>query len=296
MGENSTEQQQMPSLEQLRESQEDFIRRHTGGVKQIPYDQLPEEGKRAMDRLRKTHQDADRFDLDSNMADIDNQNRGRVLRGIAYPIVVDQLQALFYRSYEAELAKQGKFNLQDKGEKLIIECLCAYFLWMAVEKNEFMPYGLDPQKGLYIGGAVGRGKSFMMATFSRVLEVIEARLRNAGKNITKQTFKCTTAKSIADEFRKDKKPEVMNKHFGGIVCLDDLYYDTEVSDFGMKKDISEAIIFERHIRYQKAGQKTHATGNAHHSEWEVKFGERPASRMHEMFNIVYLPGGDKRKL
>lgn len=137
---------------------------------------------------------------------------------------------------------------------------------------------LDAEKGVYLYGAYGVGKSLIMQPFMNLLKV-----------------KQKTSISLVAEYNETEQ----FKQY----CTGDWYFD----DLGAEKlpkffkAGSEPLMTEvLQERYSKTNQghdtgKTFVSSNLNPEYFKEMYGARVASRMNEMFNIIQLGGVDYRR-
>ncbi len=224
------------------------------------------------------------YSFDSILSDI---QRGGVKKKFApYPhLELIEGKKLFKACIERET---GKLFLIEPENRLKYEQLVKYFLGIEQE-------GISLNKGIYLFGAVGRGKTMIMNALRLMCSIIEHRLDNAGLEFTRRSFIVKNAKTIVGELAESKSAAVMKRYYSDVYCIDDLGTEEQFKHYGNDIDVVGDIIIERYQRYQQTGQITHATSNILPSEWKDKYGDRVESRMKEMFNCIILLGADKRK-
>ena len=201
----------------------------------------------------------------------------------------------------------------------VIKMLILYF----INDPDFEKYGegFSLKKGIMLRGDVGRGKTLLLKLFSHIpsintkAEIKTFReLRQHGWpdglmfNSAYTINQFVSCKQVEREFlksghaaldlftRKDfafsGKPEKMK-----IFCFDDLGTEsTNSKHYGNNAMVMEEILMERYELFVEHGVKTHITTNLMRGEdLEQIYGTRIRSRIREMFNIIDMPGQDRRK-
>lgn len=179
----------------------------------------------------------------------------------------------------------------DAANERVIKLLCLYFT--ADPRFERMLgdlAGLSLQKGIFLTGPAGCGKTTLMRLFAENQE---------------QSYFVETAIEVTAEFESEGQLDILN-HYASMpvrprngfghreyaFCFDDLGAETVGTHFGGKSWILERILYMRNEK----GFPTHATSNLSPGELCALYkSARLESRMKSMFNIIALPGGDRRK-
>jgi DNA replication protein DnaC len=180
----------------------------------------------------------------------------------------------------------------DKFNKTVFSELYEYFMGR--------PGNLDLNKGILLSGKVGTGKSMIMKIFSKFLINI----------YSKNLFTVTNINEVQENYLmkgiegmnpftrnvKKNKYEVEVKLPAGI-CFDDIGIEQPViKSFGNEFNLFEDLLLSRYELFQDEKIKTHLTSNLDIKTMKEYYkNERLISRFKEMFNIVILPGKDRRK-
>lgn len=150
----------------------------------------------------------------------------------------------------------------------------------------------DLDKGIYLYGKVGVGKSMFFKIFHK--------LNTATDN--PNNFNILTISKLVSEFAKFgfdsfKEYELGGDwHYGCHWLLDDLGQSaSSVKHFGSSTNIVAEFIQRRYNIYTDYYKLTHISTNMEPQEIKDEYGEFIASRMREMFNIVLFNGSDRRK-
>ena len=195
---------------------------------------------------------------------------------------------------------QKIFNDQfvlDEKNKMVFELFCLYF----GEDKNFESYAINMgienpslDKGIFIYGNFGTGKSWMMKLFCRNqrqcynisnAKVIAEAYRNSGDEILNDYVEITKA-AIDD-------PSVFYQKQIGLY-VDDIGTEDLKNNYGNKKNVIGDLIEMKYFK-QTCGIFFHASTNLTAEQLKQYYGERVTSRMREIFNIIELSGGDRRK-
>ncbi len=178
------------------------------------------------------------------------------------------------------------FAVDSTNEK-VFKQLCCYF----AGDERFERGGLSLSKGLLLTGGVGCGKTTLMRIFAQnqvrsfhVEDCVEIAMDFAEHGYDK----------VLSFYASDRQPSPTANEFGHALfalCLDDIGAETPSAHYGNRDMPIEKILT---LRYSK-GLLTHATTNLTLEEIGNVYGSaRLVSRLHEMFNIIHLPGNDRR--
>jgi hypothetical protein len=158
----------------------------------------------------------------------------------------------------------------------------------------------DLNKGLYIYGDTGVGKTIFLRIFHNLMKApgIE---EHSGKN----GFELYTVNDIIDGyseyghvFWKNKNLNVKSESYPKPIhiAIDDLGQNSRTASyFGNQIDVISELIQRRYYAYTDNYVLTHASSNIMPSEIKEVYGKFSASRMREMFNVIPFPGSDRRK-
>lgn len=273
----------LPTLEELRERQNNFQKRRRETKERT--EPLTDYEKQYREKLKQSEAAQMDYSLSGLLAAVNSKSKGRKV--IPYQIQMEDAKKLMVAIMERELSVNNQAFVVEPGNKPKLAELVCYFTGNASK--------LNPSKGIYLYGPVGRGKTLIMQSLAQMCSLVEHKMEAAGIYFTSHRFQIKNAKSIVAELAENKKPEVMKKYYSGVWCIDDLGAEDSYKLFGNEMNVVGDIIIERYQRYQQSGLLTHATSNVDPKDWKDKYGDRVASRMSEMFNPVLLVGDDKRK-
>lgn len=245
-----------------------------------------EEGKAYIQKLKQSDAVNRDLGIESMLAEIMGVKRpGSVV--VPYGIRFIDAKMLFEKIIQQQLSAIGKTYKVEAENYEKIDELIKYFIGE--------PGKLNPNKGVYLYGAVGRGKTRVMEAIMVMCNTIEKRLEANDMQFTSRKFQLKNAKSIVVELGESKSAQTIKKYYTGPLCIDDMGSEDSFKLWGNDMNVVGDIVVERYQRYQQSGLLTHATSNTLPTEWTKKYGERVESRLNEMFNVVVLLGQDKRK-
>lgn len=149
-----------------------------------------------------------------------------------------------------------------------------------------LPCDLDTTKGILLIGTPGTGKTTLMECLS-----------NLTTYINRRPFKMCYTKEIAKQVERSKDLEHMVPFHRGSWCLDEMGHETgSTKIWGNTQNLFGDLL---EYRYRRRHLITHGTTNIDMDKSDPKnlmtvYGERVYSRLHSIFNIVYLNGKDWR--
>lgn len=144
-------------------------------------------------------------------------------------------------------------------------------------------------KGLYVAGATGTGKSWAMEIISAYCEVDDVRVK-LGREFFKLTFECIRTDAICDRY--SEAGNILGYKNRRVICFQDL--GTEPSEslyMGNRIPVMKQILESRGDRNDLI---TLITSNISMAETEDLYGERVRSRLSQMCNYLVLNGKDRR--
>lgn len=195
----------------------------------------------------------------------------------------------------------------DKYNEDVIKALCYYFTkdkvrFEKIGKEKFQPHGenWDINKGIYLFGDVGTGKSSLFKLFA--------------KN-KRRCFDNLSSRTIADNYTKNGPEWIKNFSFiryeptNSIeyffqreigLAIDDLGTEERINvSWGNKKNVLQEIMLNRYdsveVHNRFTHDATHVTSNLTPSQIEEFYGDRIKDRFRQQFNIVALQGPSRRR-
>lgn len=198
-------------------------------------------------------------------------------------------QKVAYRYTAKDLWNKLRDSYTSSGERFIIDddnftqvrMLCLYF----AQDERVSEYGFSLDKGLYLSGGLGVGKSHLMSFFfqnqhqSYVMHScrgLENRWHEGDADVIALMSKPITATVNGDTFG--------HQQLG--VCFDDLGTETIPSKrYGEEKNVLAEIImarYENKVPYTM----THITTNLNAADLTALYGDRIRDRLREMCNVI----------
>lgn len=203
-----------------------------------------------------------------------------------------------------ERAEQLPFNFViDKENELVFHQLCLYFSNdKRIEEYSYLSgtgekinYSLSKVIAL-ISKTKGSGKSILMHLFARNKKrpFFPISTLNIAAEFKRKPD--STVDTYSSTLRIAPNPSLFYCEYPGI-CFEDLGMEDVKNSYGNKVDVMRDVLFKVYENCQKLGDFSmfHFTSNLLGSEFENRYDERIRSRMREMFNMIELPGKDRRK-
>lgn len=195
-----------------------------------------------------------------------------------------EFRRFFIEVLANEVKKRGKTLTLNDEIKRAINLICQY---MNNEQEFLVNEGFSFQKGLWLYGAFGSGKTVLMYTYREVKRILFkeivgfktcVEMNEAFMHFDKDAGKINGELGIKTFTDKNDPKERI---------FDDLgEEETTVQNFGNKFCVMGKILTERHKGFPKT--KTHITTNLSRSSLPEHYGGRVDSRVYEMFNLIVL--------
>ncbi|MGS2725260.1 hypothetical protein ACU8DI_01535 [Psychroserpens sp. BH13MA-6] len=213
---------------------------------------------------------------------------------VKHPFNKKELWELFLSYFKSIHGKD--FQYTESYMKTKYGALFYYFLGdlLFLESSNLYQHELVPNlnKGLFIVGKVGAGKTAIMETFEKIFF-----------NYKPHKFKIIPTYKVVEEFEslqtQNCRKEFFRNYSMGDILFDDLNSERIANNYG-KVNVMKEIIFRRH----GCGYKTHFTMNPfpgleHLPEQNLLmladfYDARVADRLFEMCNYINIDGKSKR--
>jgi len=171
------------------------------------------------------------------------------------------------------MVDQGYWIIDPKSHRALALCLRKRKL----EENN---------QGVLIIGRPGTGKTLWLKLFSRP--------GNSHVYTTEELIEIYTDDS--KDFRERMRPN------GGAVCsknhadiaIDDMGQEPSLNDYGTKVEIMEQAVYLRYRSFKILGARTFISTNLKIDQIAARYGDRTASRLLEMCDIVTINSKDQR--
>lgn len=174
----------------------------------------------------------------------------------------------------------GRFKVDDTNRKLVSD-LFNYFMCQ--------PGNLDLNKGLWLEGSIGTGKTTLMHVFSKFM----ISLQNGFK-----IYSCT---SVANCYTIDGNLDFFLHNREGFlrepvdVCFDELGREPMPSShYGTKLNVMQHVLHVRYQFWKETGLKTYVITNFDAVKIGELYGDFIRDRRKEMFNIIPVVGESRR--
>jgi DNA replication protein DnaC len=176
------------------------------------------------------------------------------------------------RMTEAEKASK---NIQQDG--ILGAAIKDIARWIAWQNGLF-----DAQKGLFLVGGVGCGKTCLILAVQQTLQQLN----------DERAFGFKVMKDISLIFQISRNYLDLQVFYSRNWCIDDIGYAEEtVIDYGNRINLIDTIICQRYVNGNRSRVFTYTTTNLSKSEMSARYDSRTIDRFYEMCNLV-----DMRKI
>lgn len=150
--------------------------------------------------------------------------------------------------------------------------------------------GFDLNKGLFIYGKIGTGKSILFNSLELIFKKMD---------FFYHQFQRISCKKIVLQVDEAQKLSAINPYLKRQWMFDDLGHEKNMLKlWGNNVNVMEEIMTERYNQFIDHGTKTHVTSNlaiADPDEITLMYGDRVRDRFNQMFNFIYMGGESLRK-
>jgi energy-coupling factor transporter ATP-binding protein EcfA2 len=193
-----------------------------------------------------------------------------------------------YKEILPLLADKGRqvfgphFRIYPEDLKVIIPIIG----WMLRDEDVAQQFEIDLNKGIFLGGPVGTGKTQIMKLMTYIAP-------------NPREHKMTNCINICNDYCA-KGPATLDQynHGANIWCFDDLGREDQAQYYGNTCYVMKNIILNRYEQFTHNGIITHMNSSLTTLEIENKYGVEVRSRMREMFNRIVFDrkARDKREI
>lgn len=187
-------------------------------------------------------------------------------------LILPELQK-YFKFYEKKELKLDQENIK------VIEYMLEYF-----------NHQDQQEKGIFIYGTVGTGKTITMKMFSVLTNFYN--MKNKFNIISSLQITQNYA-ALGDKYLNEYIEQTADKN----LLIDDVGTEENiVANYGNKKDVVKEFLYQRYYCFQAHKRVTHITTNLPPGVFGDSFGDRLKDRFYEMFTIVKLTGESKRRV
>lgn len=196
----------------------------------------------------------------------------------------------------------------DATNKPIIAALLAYF---GRDEVQCQMLGIKPQKGLFLMGSIGCGKTTLMQLlahwYSDCFSFDDQHSRSSQGSGKASRFRVVATRDVARQFLQEGYSVIdrygaksyRSKHhgYGPILqydqpvtyCFDDLGTESDAKRYGNDCNVMAEVLLDRYDQFIRRGMITHLTTNLNAETLEDIYGNRVRSRLREMCNLICFP-------
>ena len=240
------------------EEQSDFVRNYAHSLNQTRLG----DGNTLPDILERIRQKTKPFFMHTHHPDIDYQSAKDIFKFTAQSLC----------------SRQQQNFIIDNENSGVLQNLVAYF----IQDQANCVFSI--QKGIYLYGPVGVGKTFIFQIFQLFCQAILC-----------PTYIIKPTRKIVQNVEKAKSFTGLEKYQDGIICFDDLGKEPKtLKIYHHEESIMSTVLSDRYEAFISRGLLTHTTSNLVPSELEAEYGTYISDRCRQLFNFVAL-GDEKSK-
>ena len=173
------------------------------------------------------------------------------------------------------------------------DILKSIFAWVW-KNDEYNTLKLDYEKGLYLYGALGLGKSMTLQAVRQYRNSVHARYESTHDDFRMKGIWLKSASELANIYAVDGLPGLVPYTDERInLIIDELGREpVPAMYYGMKQNVLQLVL---QLRYDhRRTSVTHVTTNLTMEEIAPKYGDYIADRFLEMFNFIEFKGKSLR--
>ena len=174
-----------------------------------------------------------------------------------------------------------------KADKNVLNSIFAW-VWRLDKLNTL---GLDYNKGLFLYGALGRGKSMTLQALRKYMTTICKEVRQFDYRIG---MWWKSASELANIYAAEGQPDLIRYAASDVnLCIDELGREPNpASNYGTKMNVIQFLL---QLRYDnRRTSVTHITTNMRVEDIAGAYGDYVADRCLEMFNFIEFNGQSYR--
>lgn len=195
-------------------------------------------------------------------------------------------EARLFKNELDKLCESGQFHI-DPDKRGIINSVFAW-VWRYDKWNQC---GLDYNKGLFLYGPVGTGKSTLLKGLQKYMNSVTARHNTEDYRIG---FYWKSASELANSYAGNGQEKLLQWCDECNLLIDELGREPRpAKHYGTELNVIQFLL---QLRYDKRKENiTHITSNIDPEDVLPLYGDFISDRFKEMFNIVPYGGKSKRK-
>lgn len=235
-----------------------------------------------MDNLKKSLQDLKNLYKKTDIKAVhDVYPRAKEKEDVKYILKKDVLWKLFTKH------SIDGYIIDSRNEKIIYTILKYFLKDESFNSGGVVMNDASLQKGLFIYGSYGTGKTLLMETIRKVGKDLITNV-----NCNDAWFSVINTASFVDDYmRSTRDPNTnfsLKSYHKGKLYIDDLGFENKAFN---KTELLEDLLFERY----RNKSITFVTTNLSPIQITEKYGDRIGDRLQEMFNIIKWEGESFRK-
>lgn len=172
-----------------------------------------------------------------------------------------------------------------------LSVLLPVIAWMLRDEEVAKQFNIDLQKGIFLGGPVGAGKTHIMQLMRLVVPApFDYDMHNCDRISTEFSRK---GPGILDKYIGNPENSSKNNHRAW--CFDDLGREDVAHHYRITCEVMKKILVRRYELFTCFGTITHITSTLTTAAIEQRYGSEVRSRMREMLNRIVFDKGTKDK-